>query len=177
MNKQSTIHHFFALPYIQICLSFLLLTVVLTSCNSSQDKNAAKAGSDAHALAGTPTTPLDSVVFYLLDVSAKDFHDHQPPVPVSFRNVHLKNLVGQNADDHYMICGQFLSQDKKDKDEWTEFATIKTSGYEQWIGSQSVGFCRDAKDVPYKTNDLSSELKSRFESLPSVKAGGNSKID
>jgi hypothetical protein len=172
MNKQSTIHHFFALPYIQICLSFLLLTVVLTSCNSSQDKNAAKATSDAHALAGNPTTALDSVVFYLLDMSAKDFHDHQPPVPVGFRNVQFKNLVDADAKNHYMICGEFLSKDMKSNDTWTPFATIKTSDYEQWIGSHAVEFCRDAKEVAYKTHDLSSALKLRFESMPAIHANG-----
>ena len=64
-----------------------------------------------------------------------------------------------------MICGQFLEQDKQNKDEWTSFATIKTSGYEQWIGNQSLAFCQDSRLVSYKINDLSSALKSRVDSL------------
>jgi hypothetical protein len=60
---------------------------------------------------------LDSVVLFLLDASAKDFHDHQPPVSVGFRNVQLRNLQGSNAENHYMICGQFLEQDKQNKEE------------------------------------------------------------
>jgi hypothetical protein len=120
------------------------------------------------SLVETQNASLDSIVHFLLDSSAKDFHDNQPPTPVSFRNVKVRNLIGPNAENHYMICGQFLAQDKQNKDNWISFATIKTSGYEQWIGTQSLGYCQDSKAITYKINDLSSALKSRFDSLQNL---------
>jgi hypothetical protein len=150
----------------QLCISVLMLTLILAYSNSAPIiKNSSKANPDSTGFAGTQNASLDSVVLFLLDASAKDFHDHQPPVPVGFRHVQLRNLTGSNAENHYMICGQFLAQDKQNKDEWTAFATIKTSGYEQWIGNQSLAYCQDSRSVSYKINDLSSALKSRVDSL------------
>jgi hypothetical protein len=102
-------------------------------------------------------------------VSAKDFHDHQPPIPVNFRNVQVRNLIGPNAENNYMICGQFLALDKQSRDEWTSFATIKTDPYEQWIGSNALTYCQDSKAISYKINDLSSALKNRIDSLQNIK--------
>jgi hypothetical protein len=45
------------------------------------------------------------------------------------------------------------------------FATIKTSGYEQWIGAQAVGFCQRSSVIWDKAGDLSSSLQSRLDSL------------
>lgn len=112
---------------------------------------------------------IDSVITYLLDSSAKDFYDNQPPMPLNFRNVEVRNLIGENSENHYMLCGQFLTQDKEKKDKWTSFATIKTSKYEQWLGNQSLGYCKDSKAVSYKIKDLSSALKSKLASLKKSK--------
>ena len=130
--------------------------LLLFSCNNAPNNP------ESSRVSKSQNASLDSVVRFLLDASAKDFHDHQPPVPVSFRNVELRNLISANAENHYMLCGQFLA---RDKNEWTYFATIKTSGYEQWIGNQSLGYCQDAKAISYKISDLSSALKSRLDSL------------
>ncbi len=142
------------------CISVLLLALFLASCKSTSDNNnTSKGNPDSTNILKTQNASLDSIVLFLLDASARDFHDHQPPVPVGFRNVQLRNLPGSNAENHYLLCGQFLEQDKQNKDEWTSFTTIKTSGYEQWIGNQSLAFCQDSKPVSYKINDLSSALK------------------
>lgn len=156
----------------QLCISLLIITLSLTSCSTKSDKKIDKStqsNADSVRLTDTQIASLDSAFRFLIDASAKDFYDHQPPTPVGFRNVQLRNLAGTNAENHYLICGQFLALDKKDKDEWTYFATIKTSGYEQWIDGQSLGYCQDSKAIPYKGNDLSSELKNRFDSLQNVK--------
>ena len=152
----------------QSCISLLTIALFFTSCNSTSHKkinNSTQVNPDTSRVSETQNASIDSSVRFLLDASAKDFHDHQPPVPVSFRNVQVRNLIGPNAENHYMLCGQFLGKDNQSKDEWTSFATIKTSGYEQWIGNQSLTFCQDSRAISYKINDLSSALKSRVDSL------------
>ncbi len=64
-----------------------------------------------------------------------------------------------------MLCGQFLPAQEAGKAEWTPFATIKTSGYEQWIGAQAAGFCQNSSVIWDKVDDLSSSLQSRLDSL------------
>ena len=64
-----------------------------------------------------------------------------------------------------MLCGQFLPVQGEAKAEWTPFATIKTSGYEQWTGTQAAGFCQGSSIVWDKVGDLSSALQSRLDSL------------
>lgn len=143
--------------------SLAVLTVLLGSCDHNKENKASTAagGADRIQPSQVQTDSLALAVFALLDASAKDFQAHQPPIPVRFRNVQFKYFRANN----YLICGEFLAQAKQDKQEWTPFATIKTSGYEQWIGSNALPYCQDAKAIPYKTTDLSSTLKSRFDSL------------
>jgi hypothetical protein len=69
------------------------------------------------------------------------------------------------GEKQYRLCGQFLPAQKAGKAEWTPFATIKTSGYEQWIGAKAAGFSRDSSVVWDNVDDLTSSLQSRFDSL------------
>jgi hypothetical protein len=64
-----------------------------------------------------------------------------------------------------MLCSQFLPAQEEGKAEWTPFATIKTSGYEQWLGAQAVRFCQDASVIWDTVNDLSSSLQGCLDSL------------
>jgi hypothetical protein len=155
MKKETKRRQISALQGIQLWIPVLMVMFFLASCNSTSSKKNSE----------TQNASLDSMVRFLLDASAKDFYDHQPPHPVSFRNVQLRNLTGSKGENHYMICGQFLEQDKQNKDEWTAFATIKTSGYEQWIGNKSLAYCQDSRSVSYRISDLSSALKSRVDSI------------
>jgi len=151
---------------IQLYVSVFMLAFFITSCNSMSEKNnQTKGGSDTTQLTLEPDTGMDSVVLFLLDASARDFHNNQPPVPVGFRNVQIKNLTGPDKDNHYMLCGQFLAQDKQEKDEWIDFVTIKTDPYEQWLGSNALTYCREARPVSYRVNDLSAALKSRVDAV------------
>jgi hypothetical protein len=54
------------------------------------------------------------------------------------------------------LCGEFLAQENK---EWVEFTTIKTSGYEQYLGKMQ--YCQDATMVLTDEN-LSRELKIKL---------------
>jgi outer membrane PBP1 activator LpoA protein len=170
MEIESKRIQIFAMHKIRLCISIIMVSLFLASCNSITDNNnkSPKDNPDSISLTETQNASLDSTVHYLLDASAKDFHDNQPPIPVSFRNVQVRNLIGSNMENHYMICGQFLAQDNQTKDEWTSFATIKTSGYEQWIGNQSLEYCQDSKAISYKIIDLSSALKKRVDSLQNL---------
>jgi hypothetical protein len=170
MKKQSKLRLTFDLQ-ILLSISILFSTLFLTSCISTSENNnkSSAVSPDSIRSYKIQNDSLDPIVLFLLDASAKDFHDHQPPVPVSFRNVQVRYLISPNTKNRYMICGQFLTQDKQNKDEWTSFATIKTSGYEQWIGTQALGYCQDSKAISYKIYDLSSALKSRVDSLYNLK--------
>jgi hypothetical protein len=110
-------------------------------------------------------TSQDSMVHFLLDAAARDFLDHQPPVPLGFRNVQFKYLTNPDEGKTYILCGQFLHQDNQNKVAWTQFATIKTDPYEQWMGSNAFGYCQDSEEITYTEIDLSVALKSRYDLL------------
>ena len=77
----------------------------------------------------------------------------------------MGHVMNPKGEKQYLLCGQFVSAVKGSKPEWIPFATIKTSGYEQWIGAQAVGYCQGASVIWDKEADLSSELQKRFDSL------------
>lgn len=160
----------FTFPKIQLCISLLVVAIFLVSCNIRTDNkiNSSKDSLDSTGLMERQNTSLDSVVYFLLEASAKDFHDNQVPAPVDFRNVQVKYLPGSKKENIYLICGEFLVKDNQDKAEWTSFTTIKTDPYEQWIGSSALTYCREAKKLPYKLNDLSSALKNRLDSVQKI---------
>jgi len=70
-----------------------------------------------------------------------------------------------SGEERYMLCGQFLPAQEGGRVEWTPFATIKTSGYEQWIGAQAAAFCQASSVTWDNEGDLSSSLQSRLDSL------------
>jgi hypothetical protein len=70
-----------------------------------------------------------------------------------------------SGEEQYMLCGQFLPAQEGGNAEWTPFATIKTSGYEQWIGTQAADYCQRSAVIWDKEGDLSPSLQSRFDSL------------
>ncbi|SRR6266496_3292454 len=108
---------------------------------------------------------IDSVAQFLLTAAATDFRTHRPRDSVRFRNVRIGHVVTPSGKERYMLCGQFLPAQEGSTAEWTPFATIKTSGYEQWIGAQAAGFCRGSSVIWDKVGDLSSSLQSRLASL------------
>jgi hypothetical protein len=88
--------------------------------------------------------------------AANDFRNHPPPTPVNFRNVKIGYIKSSNNEKIFTRCGEFLSQENK---EWVAFATIKTSGYEQYIGK--THYCQDATMV-LTDDSLSVELKNKL---------------
>jgi hypothetical protein len=114
----------------------------------------------------TPTPAADSYVTvkeFLLTSAAEDFHEHQPPYPAKFRRVKIGHVGDTTKSGSWRMCGEFLPAEDGDKAKWTGFATVKTSGYEQYIGSGST-YCTNTKIV-WNSADLSAELKARLESI------------
>jgi hypothetical protein len=145
-------------------LAILFATLVLAACSTAPvTRSESQAVSPTQVLAPElQKASIDSVVQFLLTAAATDFHTHRPPDPVRFRDVRIGHVMTPSGEVQYMLCGQFLPAHKA---EWTPFATIKTSGYEQWIGAQAAGFCQGSSVIWDKVGDLSSSLQSRLDSL------------
>lgn len=132
----------------------LLTTLVLAACGT-----APAARDQSHPR----NVSIDPAVEYLLTSAANDFHANRSMVPVRFRDVRSGYVVTADGTRQYRLCGEFLPAREGREGEWTRFATIKTSGYEQWLGGQAAPFC-DAS-VTWDEGDLSSSLQSRLDSL------------
>lgn len=132
----------------------LSATLVLAACSTSRVTPG-----------GAVSPALEPVVEFLLTATATDFHTHRPPDPVRFRDVRLGHLMTSSGEEQYMLCGQFLPAQEGGNAEWTLFATIKTSGYEQWIGGQAAAFCQHSPVIWDEVGDLSGSLQSRLDSL------------
>ena len=148
-------------------LAVLFATLVLAACSTARvtrsDSQAVSPNqSPAPALQKASTDP---VVQFLLTAAATDFHTHRPPDPVRFRDVRIGHVMTPSGEAQYMLCGQFLPAQEGGKAEWTPFATIKTSDYEQWIGAQAAGWCQGSSVIWDIEGDLSSSLQSRLDSL------------
>ncbi|MCI0514810.1 hypothetical protein L0128_16460 [candidate division KSB1 bacterium] len=148
-------------------LIILFATLVLAACSTAPiGRSESRAVSPTQVLAPElQRASIDSVVQFLLTAAATDFHSHPPPDPVRFREVRLGHVMTHDGEKQYLLCGQFLPAQEAGKAEWTPFATIKTSDYEQWIGAQAMVFCQGAAVVWDKVGDLSSLLQSRLDSL------------
>lgn len=113
----------------------------------------------------TDSSSIEPVVKFLLTSAATDFHKHGPAGPLRFRDVRIGHIVQPGGEKRYLLCGQFQSAQEGSKAEWTSFATIKTSGYEQWIGGQGDEYCQRSSFILDTENDLSSSLQSQLDSL------------
>ncbi|MCF2443951.1 hypothetical protein L0657_08295 [Dyadobacter sp. CY345] len=132
--------------------AFLVLTVAMICCNFNKK---ADTKVNSTTISENESIP-DSVVKFLISSASNDFLNHQPPTPIDFRNVKIGYIKSPNSEKTFLLCGEFLSQENK---EWKEFTTIKTSGYEQYIGKTQ--YCQEAKMVLTDEN-LSLELKKKL---------------
>ena len=136
----------------------LFFTFVMVACSTAPASDQAQ----PQNVTVNPTVEL------LLTASASDFQSHRPPYPARFRDVRSGYVVTAEGTNQYLICGEFLPapENSDSKPEWTAFATIKTSGYEQWIGGQAATFCK-RPSVTWDEGDLSSAMQSHLDSLRS----------
>jgi hypothetical protein len=142
-----------------------VLTVILFSCiNNNPKTNNSQSPittSDSSVSKEPKIDKLDNIVSLIIDISAKDFYKNQRPAPVDFKNIKLKYIKKPNGEELYILCGQFVTKDNQE----TQFATVKNSDYEQWVGNSALTYCQDSKEIPYTKVDLSSALKNKFNSL------------
>ena len=148
-------------------LAALSVALLVAACSTAQvTKSASRAVDSVQALGPKlQNASTDSALQFLLTSAATDFHTHPLTEPAGFRNVRFGHLVMPGGDKQYRLCGQFLPAHGGEKAQWTPFATIKTSGYEQWIGSLAAWYCQDSSFVLDKEGDLSVLLQNRLNSL------------
>ncbi len=133
-------------------ITFLLFVIVLVSCNPNKKIETAESTTATSIAEIIP----DSIVQFLLISASSDFKNHQPPTPTDFRNIKIGYLASDKTEKIYLLCGEFLSKEDK---KWVEFTTIKTSGYEQYLGKTQ--YCQDATMV-LADEKLSLDLKHKF---------------
>ncbi len=114
---------------------WLLLLLLMQGCSNPSKIESMHSSNHASVIETIP----DSIVQFLIGSAATDFRTHQPPTATDFRNVKIGYIKSTDNQKIYILCGEFLSKENK---EWLEFATIKTSGYEQYIGKTQ--YCEDA---------------------------------
>ena len=141
----------------------LLATVLLVglSINSVALGQSADAGHKPSSPARN--ADADSALQYLIDSAASDFQAHNPH-PARFRRVRFGQRMNTDGTEQYVLCGEFLPAQSNGKTGWMRFATIKTSGYEQYIGGQGATFCQDSK-IKWNKDDLTPTLQSRYDSM------------
>lgn len=132
--------------------AFIFFMLAIISCNSN---NKTETKGSSVATSEKETIP-DTVIQFLITSASDDFRNHQPPTAIDLRNIKIGYITSPNNEKIFVLCGEFLSQEEK---EWVEFTTIKTSGYEQYLGKTQ--YCQDAKIV-LTDKTLLDDLKSKL---------------
>lgn len=114
------------------------------------------------SLAGAPQNPPPELQSELVGYSSSDFARYGPPVE-SFRDVHIRYEALPSGGRSYLLCGQFRAPAAGSHSPWTNFATIKTDPYEQWIGNMAQAHCERATAIATEPQDLSAVLKARLD--------------
>src|SRR5262245_25580698 len=109
-------------------LTVLFATLALAGCSAAPVKRSASQGMST-ASAPAPAPP-EAPMEFLLTSAATDFHTHRPPDSVRFRHVRLGHTTTSKGETQYILCGQFQPAQDEGVAKWTNFATIRTSGYE-----------------------------------------------
>lgn len=114
--------------------------------------------------AAQPVPP--EVMEFLLTSAASDFHAHRPANLGPFRDVRIGHVKTPTGEDQYRMCGLYSPAAEPGTRGGTPFVTIKTSGYEQYLGAgASAAYCQDASIVWDSASDLMTRLQSRFDAL------------
>lgn len=149
---------YLAVPFAALALAACSTTLVTRS--------EPKGAGHAHGLATEmQDASTDAALQFLLTSAAADFHVHRASDPVRFRDVRFGHVMTPNGAEQYMLCGEFKPAREGDNAGWMPFATIKTSGYEQWLGAQAAGLCQRPSITWNKPDDLSPLLQGKLDSL------------
>lgn len=135
-----------------IALAYYLIMSAIIGCKPA---NKDEIENNSVVISEKESVP-DSIVQFLLQSASTDFREHQPPTPIDFRNVKIGYIKSTDNQKIFLLCGEFLSQENG---KWAGFTTIKTSGYEQYIGD--TRYCEDATIV-LADDSLSIALKNEL---------------
>lgn len=108
-----------------------------------------------------PEAPL----LYLWEASSADFHKQRSPSPVRFQGVRFGYIVQRDGSRMYLLSGRFLPQDAPKDGPWVPFLTLKTEGYEQWLGAMAKAHASEHKIHWLPSGDLSEALLQKLQSL------------
>lgn len=144
--------------------TFIFVMSVITACNTNNKSN--NSSTEVSQTTSEKETVPDSIVQFLLTSAATDFYTSQPPPPTDFRNLEIGYLLSSSNEKQYLLCGEYLSK----KNVWETFATIKTSGYEQYLGgNKPISYCQNSIKVLTDKNTLATGLKSKLDELRNKK--------
>lgn len=101
-----------------------------------------------------------SITDFLVGSAASDFRSH-PPYPAQVRDVRVGSLTTQDGETLYLMCGEFQPDADAGQVGWTQFATIKTSDYEQYTGVGAEDWC-ERPSITW-AQDLTSSLQSQLD--------------
>ena len=138
-----------------------LVTLLLAACSTTP---APRAHPASPGQVSASDGQVDSLIQLLLAEAASDFHSHRPSSVAQVRNVRIGHIRSSDGAKQYILCGEFLPGQREGKAEWMPFATIKTSGYEQWLGAQAANLCQRSTVIWDREGDLSSSLQTRLDS-------------
>lgn len=101
-------------------------------------------------------------VDFLIKASASDFHKSGIDPALQVRDVRMGHVATADGRQ-YLLCGEFMAGNAAAGAEWTTFATIKTSGYEQWLGASASGLC-ERKTITWDAGrDLTPRLQGALD--------------
>lgn len=146
------------LVFFSTILSLAFVLTFFGCSNTVKEQDTVSSTADISVNEELHTIP-DSVIQFLVNSSAKDFSEHQPPTVIDIRNVKA-GYISSGKEITYLICGEFLSQERK---VWEPFETTKTSGYEQNIGNNV--YCKQATFEKVENTRLSDAIKSKLAEL------------
>jgi hypothetical protein len=112
----------------------------------------------AQPASATPQKPDPAAVEFLIAAAAEDFRASTSAGPVAIRKARV-GYFPEGGTGRYLLCGSFKSHEDKGS-EWIQFATIKTSPYEQWIGGMAEAQCAN-KRIKWYGAEYANELMQR----------------
>jgi hypothetical protein len=113
----------------------------------------------AFALANQSAAPTDAARDKLIAESVDDLKAHLPGAPRDFRSVRLAWRTDTDRGVLPVICGKVLAATTPEK--WIRFAALTTSGYEQYFGDGSQGWC-DRADKKFGSRDITKLFRERL---------------
>lgn len=143
-------------------LLLTLVSILLYSCHNNAEMKSSNTNQPAEM--EDNITVSDTLKTFLVNSTVQDFYKNRQNGVVGFRNVFLKLYERET----YLICGEFITIDKEKAEKWVDFATLKTEGYELWIGGNATAYCNDAKTITTSTEDLATLLNSQLKNLQGV---------